>query len=695
MVSRSVFRVLLGTSLLAALVLLSACAVPETAEEPPPLIDRKIFFDDPKISGAQVSPDGKWVSFRKPHEGVMNIWVKGLDEPFDAARPITADKARPVVGYFWTEDSRYVLYVQDKGGNENFHVFAVDPAGEPSAEGGVPEARNLTPIDGVRAAIYALPESTPNEIIVGLNDRNPALHDVYRLNIDTGERTLVLQNDYGVGAWVTDLDGNVRMAFRQLPDGGSEILNLVDGKLEQVYACTWLETCQPMRFHKDGERVYMISNKGDDVDLSRLMLLDPKTGETELVHEDPEGEVDFGGPLFSDATEELIGVAYMGDRLRIYPFSDELKKDLEFLRANLPDGELGAGSGTNDDNISIVSVSRDVDPGSVYIYNRAEGTVEKLYESRPELPKEHLAEMRPLRYPARDGREIPAYLTVPKGMGETNLPVVIFPHGGPWARDTWGYDGFAQFLANRGYAVLQPNFRGSEGYGKDFLNAGNKEWGIGAAQHDLSDAVKYLVDEGIADPERVGIMGGSYGGYATLAGVAFTPDLYAAAVDIVGPSNLITLIKSFPAYWGPFMKIWHLRWGNPDDPEDREDLLARSPLFAADQIKTPLFVIQGANDPRVTQIESDMIVSTLRGLDRKVSYMLAPDEGHGFRGRENRLAMMVAIEQFLGEHLGGRVQEDIDPEISSHLDKIMVDVATVEAPDIETYSMEAAGATAE
>jgi dipeptidyl aminopeptidase/acylaminoacyl peptidase len=621
----------------------------------------------------------------------MNIWVKATEEPFDAARPITADTARPVRGYFWTEDSRYVLYVQDKGGNENFHVFAVDPAGEPTAEGGVPEARNLTPIDGIRAAIYALPESTPNEIVIGLNDRNPALHDVYRLNIDTGERTLVLQNDFGVGAWVTDLEGNVRMAFRQLPDGGSEILNLVDGQLEQVYSCTWLETCQPMRFHKDGERVYMISNKGDDVDLTRLMLLDPKTGETELVHEDPEGEVDFGGPLFSDATEELIGAAYVGDRLRIYPFTDELKKDLEFLRANLPDGELGSGSGTNDDNISLVSVSRDVDPGSVYLYNRAEGTVEKLYESRPELPKEHLAEMRPIRYPARDGREIPAYLTIPKGMGEKNLPVVIFPHGGPWARDSWGYDGFAQFLANRGYAVLQPNFRGSEGYGKDFLNAANKEWGIGAAQHDLSDAVKYLVDEGIADPERVGIMGGSYGGYATLAGVAFTPDLYAAAVDIVGPSNLITLIKSFPAYWGPFMKIWHLRWGDPDDPQDREDLLARSPLFAADQIKTPLFVIQGANDPRVTQIESDMIVSTLRGLDREVAYMLAPDEGHGFAGRENRLAMFVGIEKFLGEHLGGRVQEDIDPEIKEHYEGLMVDVATVEAPDIETYSMEAAG----
>ena len=662
----------------------SAIAADEAAgdylSDLPPLIDRDVFFGDPEIAGAQISPDGKRVSFRKPYNGVMNIWVKKPSQPFDAATPMTADTERPVMGYFWTQDSRYILYVQDKGGDENYHVYAVDPKGK-AGKDGVPEARDLTPIEGAKAQIYAVPEATPNRILVGLNDRDPAMHDVYRLDIDTGERTLVIQNDANVAAWEADLAGNVRLAFRTTDDGGSEILVVEDGKLgKAIYTCSFEESCVPYRFHKDGKRVYIVSDKGDDVDLARLMLMDAETGETELVESDPEGEVDFGAALFSDVTEELVGTVYIGDRQRIYPRTDGLKKELEFLRANLPDGELGVASSTKDERYRIVYVSRDVNPGEAWFFDSKKMKLKKLYDSRPDLPSEHLATMRPVRYKARDGLEIPAYLTVPKGVEGENLPTIIVPHGGPWSRDVWGYEPITQFLANRGYAVLLPNFRGSTGYGKSFLNAGNKEWGTGAMQHDLTDAVKYLVSEGIADPERVAIMGGSYGGYATLAGVTFTPDLYAAGVSIVGPSNIITLLDSIPPYWGPIKNIFFKRVGDPDDPEDRKRLEEQSPFYSATEIKAPLLVIQGANDPRVKQAESDMIVVALRDLERPVEYLVAPDEGHGFAGEENRLAMFAVAEEFLAKHLGGRYQKGASPKIEERIATLTVDIDTVEMP---------------
>jgi dipeptidyl aminopeptidase/acylaminoacyl peptidase len=647
----------------------------------PPLLDRNLFFDDPRISGAQISPDGEHISFRKPYRDVLNLWVKRTGEPFEAARPITADTERPVRGYFWSRDSRYVLYVQDKGGNEDFHVYAVDPAAPPEAETGVPAARNLTPFDGVRAMLYAVPKGTPEKIIVGLNDRDPALHDVYRVDLDTGERELMVRNEQSVGIWVTDLGGEVRLAWRQTPDGGSEMLRVVDGALgEAVYTCNFEETCFPVRFHHDGRRVYLQSDRGDEVDLSRLLLLDPETGTTELVESDPEGEVDFASALFSERTDELIATFYIGNRVRIYPRDEELARTLEYLRANLPDGELGFASVTADDRRLLVSVTRDVDPGTVYFHDRETGAIEQLYRSRPELPTEHLAPMQPVRYRARDGQEIPAYLTLPVGVEARRLPAVIVPHGGPWARDFWGYNSFAQFLANRGYAVLQPNFRGSEGYGKRFLNAGNLEWGTGIMQHDLTDGVRYLIEEGIADPERVAIMGASYGGYATLAGLTFTPELYAAGVSIVGPSNLFTLLASIPPYWGPIKQIFLKRMGDSDDPAQRAMLEAQSPYFHAERIRVPLLVIQGANDPRVKKSESDQIVVALRDLGRDVEYVVAPDEGHGFAGRENRLAMTARIEEFLAQRLGGRHQEGVEPEVRERLAAMTVDVTTVELP---------------
>lgn len=658
----------------------------QRSDQQPPLIEREIFFGDPEISGAQLSPSGEMIAFRKPYNDAMNVHVKGAGEPFDAARPITADD-RPVPGYFWSEDGQYILYVQDKGGNENFNVYAVDPAAEPEADTGVPPARNLTPLEDVRAQILHTPDERPNEIYVGLNDRDPQLHDVYKLNIATGERELVYQNEQNIVGWDFDLDGNLRLATRMDPSTGDTEIHkiLEDGELEQVYSCTVLESCGVLRFHPDGDRVYLMTNEGDR-NLVELVLFDLETGETQLVERDPEGESDFAGAVFSEKTDEILATYYVGDRVRIYPHDEEFGEDLEFLRENLPDGDIYPGGMTEDERTMLVTVTRDVNPGTVYVFNRDERTIEKLYESRPELPSEHLSEMRAVRYEARDGFEIPAYLTLPKGLDPENLPAVVLPHGGPWARDTYGYDSFAQFLANRGYVVLQPNFRGSTGYGKAFLNAGNKQWGTGVMQHDVSDGVKWLIDEGYADPGRVAIMGSSYGGYATLAGLAFTPELYAAGVDIVGPSNLFTLLESVPPYWAPVIKMFHERMGNPDDPEDAEMLRAQSPLFAADQIEDPLLVIQGANDPRVKQHESDQIVVALRERGLPVEYLVAPDEGHGFRGEENRLAMIVAVEEFLAEHIGGRHQEDVSEEIGSRLKAITVDPAavTLAEPEEET-----------
>ena len=674
--------------LLASALVVAACsrtepppAPEQAAAELPPLIDREAFFGDPKIARAGISPDGKWITFVKPYREVMNIWVKALDEPFDAARPLTADTTRPVGGYFWTQDSRYVLYVQDKGGDENFLVYAVDPNADPEPESGVPPARNLTPFEGVRAAIFAVPEGTPQHILIGLNDRNPALHDVYRLNVDTGERELLIVNDVNVAGWVADLDGNVRLAVRQREDAGTDILAVEEGKLGEVlYDCSAEESCNPIRFHKDGQHVYMISNKGDDVDLSRLLLVDIETGDAELVESDPEGEVDFGGTVFNDNSEELVATYYTGDRVRVYPKTQQFERDFEFLRANLPDGTISVARTTEDSRKGIINVNRDVNPGATFLYDLDARTVEKLYDLRPELPSQHLASMQAVRYTARDGQEISAYLVVPKGLTPAKLPTVILPHGGPWGRDVWGYNSFAQFLANRGYAVLMPNFRGSAGFGKRFLNAGNKQWGTGVMQHDITDGVKYLIERGIADPQQIAIMGGSYGGYATLAGVAFTPELYAAGVSIVGPSNIITLLNSIPAYWGPTRRMFFERVGNPDDPEDRVRLEAQSPFFHAKNIKAPLLVIQGANDPRVKKAESDQIVVALRELERPVEYLVAPDEGHGFRRKENRLVMFAVIEEFLARHLNGRFQEDVPVAIAARRDALRVDIATVVLP---------------
>ncbi len=644
----------------------------------PPLIDRELFFGNPEIAAAQISPDGQFIAFLKPWNDTRNIWVKRTEEPFTAARRLTGETKRPIPAFFWSWDSRYILFVKDNDGDENFNVYAVSPSESPPPGQEIPPARNLTDLKGVRAVIYDVPKADPDIIYVGLNDRDPAWHDLYKVRISTGERTLIRKNTERISGWVFDLRGQLRLATRIADNGDTEVLRVDPEGFTKVYSCTVFETCGPVRFHKDGKRVYMVTNKGN-VDLIRLTLFDPETGKEELVESDPLGRVDLGQPIFSDRTDELIGTVYIDDRPRVYFRDESYKADYEWLKKQLPGKEVSFASSTRDEQLFLISARSDTEPGETYLFDRRTRRLTFQYRIREKLPREHLAEMRVICYKSSDGLEIPAYLTLPKGVEPKNLPLVVFPHGGPWARDVWGYHTYAQFLANRGYAVLQPNFRGSTGYGKKFLNAGNKQWGE-KMQDDITWGVKYLIEQGIADPRRVGIMGGSYGGYATLAGVAFTPDLYAAAVSIVGPSNLITLLESIPPYWEAARKIFHHRMGDPSTPEGRAQLERQSPLNSAHKIKTPLLVVQGANDPRVKKSESDQIVVALRDRGFPVEYLVAPDEGHGFARPVNQMAMIAAAEKFLAKHLGGRYQEDMPPEVATRLREITVDVKTVTLP---------------
>ncbi|HYW73293.1 MAG TPA: S9 family peptidase, partial [Pyrinomonadaceae bacterium] len=605
-----------------------------------------------------------------------NVWVKRADEPFEKAKPITADKTRPIPGYFWSRDSKYVLFVQDKAGDENYLVYAVNPNDAPAAGQEVPAARNLTDLKGVRAEIYALPRTDPDSIYVGLNDRDEAWHDLYRVKISTGERTLVRKNTERITGWTFDLKDKLRLASRANDNGDTEILRVDDNGFTKVYSCNVFEDCGPVRYHKDGQRVYFETNKGAGIDLSQLELFDPATGKEELVESDPLKRVDMGDVSFSEVSEDLIATTYVDDKPRVYFRDKSFEADYNLLKKQFPGMDIDFGSGTKDERLWLIDVGSDVDPGECYLFDRNTKKLTLQYHIRERLNRDYLAPMKAIRYKSSDGLEIPAYLTLPKGATAKNLPLVAFPHGGPWARDNWGYDAFAQFWANRGYAVLQPNFRGSTGYGKKFIDAGNKQWGD-KMQDDITWGVKYLISEGIADPKHVGIMGGSYGGYATLAGVTFTPDLYAAAVDYVGPSNLNTLLETIPPYWEAGRQVFYQRMGDPTTPEGKAQLNRQSPLNSANKIKTPLLVVQGANDPRVNKREADQIVIALRDRGFPVEYIVAPDEGHGFARPVNNMAMFSQAEKFFAKYLGGRYQEGATPEVAARLKEITVDVKTV------------------
>jgi dipeptidyl aminopeptidase/acylaminoacyl peptidase len=651
----------------------------------PPLIDRELLFGDPEIAGAQISPDGTFIAFVKPYNGTRNVWVKRTDQPFDAARPVTADTRRPIPAFFWSRDSKFILFVQDQGGDENFNVFAVNPSDAAVAGAGVPAARNLTAAKGVRALIFSVPKSEPDFIYVGLNDRDAAWHDLYKVRISSGERTLVRQNTERITGWIFDLAGQLRLATRSAENGDTEVLRVDDKGFTKIYSCNVFETCGPARFHKDARRVYMVTNKGASEDLIRLTLLDVQSGVEELVESDPLKRVDLTAPLFSEKTDELIATVYLDDKPRLQWKDKTREAEYEMLRKKFPNREIGFGSSTSDERLLMVSARSDIEPGETYLFDRQTKQLRLQYRIREKLPRTSLAPMTTVRYKSSDGLEIPAYLTLPKGVTAKNLPVVIVPHGGPWGRDAWGYDPMAQFLANRGYGVLQPNFRGSTGYGKRFLDAGNKQWGD-KMQDDVTWGVRYLIDQGIADPKRVGIFGGSYGGYATLAGLAFTPDLYSAGVSLVGPSNLITLLESIPPYWEPIRKMFYERMGDPSTPEGRAQLERQSPLNSASKITSPLLVIQGANDPRVKKAESEQIVIALRDRGFPVQYLLAPDEGHGFARPVNNMAAFAAAESFLAQHLEGRFQEGGTKEVTQRLKEITVDPKTVEKPRAVTVS---------
>ena len=444
---------------------------------------------------------------------------------------------------------------------------------------------------------------------------------------------------------------------------------------KQIYSCSVLEQCGVEDFDAGNKQVYLSTNKGA-LDLSELEMLDPATGTTATFESDPEGRVDFGGLNLSDADYHVYFTSYQDDRRRLYFKDKAFESEYHWLQSKLPGKEIGFGARSKDENIWIVNAFSDTEPGETYLWNRKARTLDLQYRIREELPRESLSERKPYHFKSSDGLDISAYLTLPKGLPAKGLPLVVFPHGGPWARDVYGYDTFAQFLSNRGYAVLQPNFRGSTGYGKKFLNAGNGQWGR-KMQDDLTWGVKALVADGTVDVKRVGIAGGSYGGYATLAGVAFTPDVYAAAVAIVAPSNLITLLDAIPPYWEAGRKQMYARMADPTTPEGRALLVAESPLTQAKAIVTPLMVVQGKNDPRVNIRESNQIVAAVRDNGKPVQYLVAPDEGHGFARPINNLAMVTAMEGFLVKYLGGRDQKDVPADVEAKLKEITVDPKTV------------------
>lgn len=645
----------------------------------PPILDRELFFGDPEISGGQLSPNGKFISFVKPLNGTRNVWVKGVDEPFEAARPVTNDTKRPIPGYFWSRDSKKILFVQDKGGNENFHVYAVDPY-QKAKKGEAPEAKAITSGDKVRAMIYAVPKSKPDFIYVGLNDRDPAWHDLYKINISTGEKVLIKENTERITGWTFDQKDNLRLATRTTEIGQKEILKITTEGFEKLYECSTLEECYPLQYLADGKRFYMVTNKGGKVDKTMLVTLKESTKAIDVVEVDPKGAADFGSAVFSKITKELVGTRYTGAKSDFYWKDKKYADAMAFLQKEFEGMEVRFVSIADDEKSALITAFSDTDPGSGYLFDWENKKVTFQYNPRPKLPVKHMAAMKPITYKSKDGLEIPAYLTLPKGVEAKNLPLVINPHGGPWARDYWGYNPYAQFLANRGYAVLNVNFRGSTGLGKAFLNAGNQKWGE-EMQEDLTYGAKYLIDQGIVDENKVAIFGGSYGGYATLAGLTFTPDVYACGVSVVGPSNLLTLLESIPAYWEPIKKMFYERMGDPNTVEGTAQLKKQSPLFSANKIKAPLMVVQGANDPRVKQAESDQIVIACRELGLPVEYLVAPDEGHGFRRPVNNMAFVSSMEKFFAKHLGGRYQKEMPEDVAARLKEITVDPASVTLPE--------------
>jgi dipeptidyl aminopeptidase/acylaminoacyl peptidase len=609
------------------------------------LIPREVLFGNPERVSPRLSPDGARIAWIAPRDGVLNVWcaptgADGVD--WDAAAVITDDRDRGIRNFGWARDGIHLLYVQDAGGDENWRLYDVDL--------GTLERRDLTPFEGIQARILATSKKHRGEILVGMNRDNPQLHDVYRLTLATGELVKEIENP-GYAGWLADEDMVVRVALAPQPDGGYDVLVRETAESEEWrHLLTVSGDDAPsfdiLSFSGDGSSLLLISADGSDT--GRLVRMDIATGAVTELLADPEADV-AGAILHPDTRDPQI-VEVLKDRTEYHIFDQSVAADFEAIRALHP-GDPQLVSRDEADTTWLVAFTTDNGPVPYYSYDRASRTGRFLFESRPDLARYELTTMEPFTFKARDGLLIHAYASFPAGSGRTGLPTVVNVHGGPQVRDVWGFDPEAQWLANRGYLCIQVNYRGSTGYGKSFVAAGDREWG--AKMHDdLLDAVEFAVAAGWTDRSRVAIYGGSYGGYAALVGAAFTPDFFTCAVDIVGPSNLKTLLETIPAYWAPMKAALYKRVGNPET--DADFLWSRSPLSRAADIRIPLLIAQGANDPRVKQAESEQIVAALvaAGIDHE--YMLFPDEGHGFAKPENRLKFYAAAERFLAKYLGGQ-----------------------------------------
>jgi dipeptidyl aminopeptidase/acylaminoacyl peptidase len=610
------------------------------------LIPRQVLFGNPERVNPDLSPDGTRLAWIAPHKGVLNVWIApaaaaGVD--WDAAQVVTDDTDRGIRQFAWAHDGRHLLYLQDTGGDENWRLHDVDIE--------TMQRRDLTPFDGVQTQLIASERKFPTEILVGLNRDNPELHDVYRLDLVTGELTKEVENP-GFVDWVADADLAVRGSIAPQPDGGV-MLMVRDGAQDDWRPLLTVPaddalTTGPVAFSEDGRSLLAISSVGANT--GRLVRIDLATGEQQVLAEDPEADV--SAVRINPDTREPQIVVFQKDRSQYLVLDPAVAGDLAAIRALHPGDPVFTGA-DDADLTWLVAFTNDSGPISYFAYDRAGQTGRFLFENRPELTRYELASMEPFSFTARDGLTVHGYVTFPPGAERRGRPAVIDVHGGPWVRDEWGFNPEAQWLANRGYLCVQVNYRGSAGYGKAFVNAGDREWG-GRMHDDLVDAVGFITRQGWADPARVAIYGGSYGGYAALVGASFTPELFCCAVDIVGPSNLKTLIETIPPYWAPMIAQFYRRVGDP--AADADFLWSRSPLSRVHDIAIPLLIAQGANDPRVKQAESEQIVAALREAGIDYEYLLFPDEGHGFAKPENRLRFYAAAEQFLARHLGGRAE---------------------------------------
>ncbi|MDQ3115615.1 MAG: S9 family peptidase [Verrucomicrobiota bacterium] len=615
-----------------------AAAVTKTkpASPVPPEIPLRDFFKNPVSRGYDLSPDGKMLSFLQPWESRMNIFVRPTAG--GEAKRVTSEKARDIRDYAW-KGNKFLVYAMDDKGDENFHIKRVD------LKGG--EAKDLTPFPKVRSEIIDdLADISETDLLITLNKRNPEVFDAFRLNVATGEMKLVAENPGKVDRWITDHTGVIRAATET--DGvNASLLTRPDEKtpFKKVLTTDFRESASPQFYTFDNKNLYAVSNIGRDK--QAVVTIDPTNGkELEKMYENP--EVDVSALAYSKKRKVVTFAAFDTWKTERKFFDPQTEAMYKTLAEKLPGYEVEVVANDKAEEKFIVMASNDRSPGSRNLFDAKTGTLTKLVDVAPWLKEDQLAPMKPIQYQSRDGLTIHGYLTLPLGREAKNLPVVINPHGGPWYRDVWGFNPEVQFLANRGYAVLQMNFRGSTGYGRKFWEASFKQWGQ-TMQNDITDGVEWLVKQGIADPKRVAIYGGSYGGYATLAGVAFTPDLYAAAVDYVGVANLFTFMKTIPPYWKPFLDMFYEMVGDP--VKDKAMMEAASPVMHADKIKTPLFVAQGAHDPRVNKDESDQMVAALKKRGVDVEYMVKDNEGHGFHNEENRFDFYEAMEKFLGKHL--------------------------------------------